>query len=100
MQVHAVSVSKTGANFYQRQDFAIQHKLSEPQVYQMLRLSLIEVVRGFGGATLVFAGGMTRDQAVQTYLAQTSNVEPDEPLDDLEFQDEQPSLGACPSLWM
>lgn len=102
MQTHAAaSVSRTGASFYQRQDFAMQHGLKEPQVYQMLRLRLIEVVSGFNGAALAFAGGMTRDQAVQTYLAQVGNAEPDDsPNDDTDLANDEPALESCPTLWM
>lgn len=90
--------SRTGVSFYQRQDFALQHGLNEPQVYQMLRLRFIEVVCGFNGATLVFAGGMTRDQAVQTFLAQQAPEE-SSLIEDSELEIGEP-LSTCPTLWM
>lgn len=90
--------------FYGRLDFALANGLTEPAVYRMLRMNLVEVVLGLAGPVLSFAGGMSRQQAEQIYTAVVlaESVQDAEPASDADADDDcsWPRLSECPTLWV
>ena len=90
--------------FYQRLDFALANGLTEPQVYRMVRMRLVEVTTGLGGDVLGFSGGLSAEQAVQTFAA-ICHAEGEQPQDNESGAPEaedapSPRLRSCPTLWM
>jgi hypothetical protein len=59
--------SNLSASFYLCADFAMQNGLSEVEAAGMLKLGIIAVCNGLNGHTLMFANGLTKDQARQAY---------------------------------
>ena len=90
--------------FYQRLDFALAHGLTEPQVYRMVRMRLVAATSGLSGDVLEFAGGLSPEQAVQTFTAIChAEGEATHDADESPVEDElsaAPRLRSCPTLWL
>jgi hypothetical protein len=94
-------------DFYKRLDFALTHGVTEAQVFRMLEMGLIEVTPCLGGEVMNFAGGLSRDQAVQTFVAicrseiaaaqNEFRSEDDAADDDSELT--SANLYSCPTIW-
>lgn len=96
-------------NFYKRLDFALTNEITEAQVFRMLAMGLIEITSCLGGEIMSFAGGLSRDQAVHTFVAacrseiaaaQNENC-PEDAMDSDDSADHSgTSLYSCPTLWV